>query len=97
MTFSYDFKYGFLSSRSTADLLIVISDRIAGAFNKSGATRAVAHDMFKAFDRVWYAGPLHKLNSYGISGEIFFSLISFFLSNRWLRVVLDGKNIMLML
>ena len=33
-----DFHYGFRSSRSTADLLTVISDRIARAFNKSGAT-----------------------------------------------------------
>ena len=40
---------------------------------------------------VWYAGLLHKLSSYGISGQIF-GLISYFLSNRWLRVVLDGKS-----
>ena len=85
-----DFQYGFRSSRSTADLLTVVSDRIARAFNRSGATRAVALDISKAFDRVWHAGLLHKLKSYGISGRIF-SLISSFLSNRPLRVVLDGK------
>ena len=33
-----DFQYGFRYSRSTADLLIVVSDRIARAFKKSGAT-----------------------------------------------------------
>ena len=33
-----DFKYGFRSSQSTADFLTVVSDRIAGAFNRSGAT-----------------------------------------------------------
>ena len=33
-----DFQYGFRSSRSTADLLTVVSDRIARAFNRSGAT-----------------------------------------------------------
>ena len=33
-----DFQYGFRSSRSTANLLTVVSDRIARAFNKSGAT-----------------------------------------------------------
>ena len=33
-----DFQYGFSSSRSTADLLIFASDRIARAFNRSGAT-----------------------------------------------------------
>ena len=56
-----DFQYGFRSSRSTADLLTVVSDRIARAFNRSGATRTVALDISKAFDRVWHAGLLHKL------------------------------------
>ena len=47
-----DFHYDFRSSQSTADLLIVVSDRIARAFNRSGATRAVALKISKAFDRV---------------------------------------------
>ena len=33
-----DFQYGFRSSRLTADLLTVVSDRIARAFSRSGAT-----------------------------------------------------------
>ena len=33
-----DFQYGFRSSRSTAGLLTVVSDRIARALNKSRAT-----------------------------------------------------------
>ena len=85
-----DFQYGVRSSRSAADLLTVVSDRIARAFNRSGTTRAVALDISKAFDRVWHAGLLHKPKSYGISGQIF-GLISSLLSNRRLRVVLDGK------
>ena len=40
---------------------------------------------------MWHAGLLCKLKSYGISGQIF-GLISSFLSNRQLRVVLDGKS-----
>ena len=44
----FDLEYGFNSSRSTADLLTVVSDR---AFNRSGATRAVALDISKVFDR----------------------------------------------
>ena len=47
-----DFQYVFRSFRSTTDLVVVVSDRIAGAFNRSGATRAVALDILKAFDRV---------------------------------------------
>ena len=53
-----DFQYGFRSSRSTADLLTVVTDRIARAFNRSGATGAVAPDISKVFDRVWHAGLL---------------------------------------
>ena len=86
-----DFQYGFGSSQSTAELLTVLPDRIARAFDSSRATQAVALDICKAFDRVWHAGPLHKLKSYGISGQIF-DLISSFLSNRQLWVVLDGKS-----
>ena len=66
-----------------------MSERIARTFNMSGATRAVALDISKAFDRVWDAGFLHKLRFYGISGQMF-GLISYFLSNRQLQVVLGG-------
>ena len=88
MAFFADFQYGFRSSRSTADLLTVASDRIDRAFNRSGATQAVALDISKVFDGVLHAGLLQELTSYGISGQIF-GLISSFLSNRQLRVVLD--------
>ena len=71
--------------------LTVVTDKIARAFNRPGTTRAVALDISKAFDRVWHGGLLHKLKSSGISGQIF-GLISSFLSNRRLRVVLDGKS-----
>ena len=46
-----NFQYDLRSSRSTADLLTVASDRIAKAFNRSGATRAVALDISKTFDK----------------------------------------------
>ena len=55
-----DFQYGFRSFQSTADLLTVVSDRIARAFNKSRATQAVALDISRAFNRVWHAGLLYK-------------------------------------
>ena len=55
------------------------------------ATRAVALDISKAFNRAWYAGLLYNLKSCGISGQIL-GLISSFLSKRRLRVVLDRKS-----
>ena len=87
--FAY-FQYSF-RSWSTVDLPTVVSDRIARVFNRSGVTRALGLDISNAFDRVWHAGVLQKLKSYEISGQIF-DLISSFLRNRQLRVVLEGKS-----
>ena len=86
-----DFQYSFRCFWSTADLLTVVSDRTARDFNRSGGAQTVALDISKALDRVWCFGLLYKLNSYGISGQIF-NLISSFLSNRQLWLVLGGKS-----
>ena len=76
-----------------------MSDRIASGFNRSGATRAVALDVSKAFDRVWNTVLLHKLKSYEISGQIFalflhFPVIGSFASF-WMGSL--QKNVQLML
>ena len=68
-----------------------MSDRIARVFNRSRATRVVALDISKAFDRVWPAGLLLKGKSYGIWGQIFGFISSFFCNIR-LRAVLDRKS-----
>ena len=85
-----DIQYCFRSSRSTADLLKVVSDIIVGAFDRSGATRAVIYPKLSTSCDM----PVFFTNFftfYGISGKIFV-LISSFLSNRQLWVVLDGKS-----
>ena len=56
-----DFQYGFGFSQSTADLLTVVSNRTAVAFNRPGATQVVALDKSKVFDTVLHAGLLKKL------------------------------------
>ena len=47
-----DFQYGFRSYGSTANLLTVVSDRIARSFSRSAATQALALDLSEAFVRV---------------------------------------------
>ena len=94
-----DFQYGFRSSRSTADLLTVVSDRIARAFNRSGPTRAVALDISKAFDRVWHAGLLHKLSLMEFQVRylalfLLFSVIDYF---GWFWNIIYHRNIQLMM
>ena len=49
------------------NLMTVVSDRIARAVSKSGATRALVIDI-SWFD---HAGLFHKLQAYGISGQVF--------------------------
>ena len=41
-----------------------MSDKIAWDFNSSEATRVVALDISKTFERVWLAGPLNKFKFY---------------------------------
>ena len=84
-----DSRYGFRSFRSTADLQTVALDRITRAFIRFGTTGTLVLDIWKAFDRVWHEGLLHKVKSYGISGQIF-GLVLSFLSNKRFRVVLDA-------
>ena len=57
---------------------------------ESGITEAVTRNISKALDKVWHAGLLHELKSYGISSRIN-GFISSFLSNKRSRVVLDRK------
>ena len=71
-----DFQYGFRSCQSIADLLTVVSDRIARAFNRSGATRTVELEISKAFNRVWHFCLFHKPKSYGIRYLALFLLFS---------------------
>ena len=55
----------FQSSQLIEDLLTVVTERIARAFNRFWPTRAVALDILKAFNRVWHDVFFRNLwNSY---------------------------------
>ena len=59
----------YQSSQSTADLLVVVSNRIARAFNRSGATQAVALDI--ALQDFWQGlAGLHKPKSWNLRSII---------------------------
>ena len=94
-----DLQYGFRSSRSTAGLLTVVPDRIARAFDKSGATQAVALDISKAFDRVWHTGLLHKLRLMEFQVQYLVLLLLFSVTDgfEWFWMESLHRNIQLML
>ena len=56
-----------------------------------GESFVVALDISKAFDRVWHKALLAKLPAYGFTPS-FCKLISSFLSNRFISVVVDGAT-----
>ena len=87
-----DVQYGFRSSRSTADVLTVVSHRISKALDSSFDGRVIALDISKAFDQVWHKGLLHKLTSYGITGRLNSTLKSFLLGRK-MQIVVNRQRI----
>ena len=53
--------------------------------------RGVFLDISKAFDKVWHAGLVFKLKSYGVEGELLL-LLKNYLQNREQIVVLNGQT-----
>ena len=60
---------------SPADLFRFVSDRIARAFIRSGATQALAHDISKTVNR--HSEVLYKFRSYGILCQVLSLMMSF--------------------
>ena len=90
-----DFQYGFRSSQSTADLLTVISDRIARTFNRSGTTQAEALDVSKAltgFDMLVFT--VFEFQVRYLTLFLLFSVIDSF-ESLWMGCL--HKNILIML
>lgn len=79
---------GFRSFGWTKDLLRVLFDRIARLTVRSEAIQTTAIDISKAFGKLFHTGVLHKLKIYHIPDQ--FGLDSSFLTNRKLRVVVNG-------
>ena len=87
MVFFSDFQYGFRSSQSTADLLTVATDRIAKAFNRSGATRAVYPRLSTGFGMLVFFTNLNL-----VEFQVRYFTLFFLFSVRQLPVVLDRKS-----
>ena len=86
-----DHLYGFHRARSTGDLLSYLTHAWSSSLRNFGEPFVVALDISKAFDRVWHKALLAKLPAFGFTPS-FCKLISSFLSNRFISVVVDGAT-----
>ena len=86
-----DHQYGFRKARSTGDLLSYLTDIWSSSLRDFGESFIIALDISKAFDRVWHKALLAKLPAYGFTPTLC-NLISSFLSNRFISVVVDGAT-----
>ena len=74
------------------DLLSYLIHAWSSSLRNFGESFVIALDITKAFDRVWCKALLAKLSAYGFTLS-FFKLISSFLSNRFISVVVvDGAT-----
>ena len=82
-------QYGFRSSRSTEDQLLLTYDDVWRWIDEGYVANVVMIDLSKAFDVVSHAVLLSKLESLGISGSLL-AWISAFLSGRVMSVCASG-------
>ena len=82
---------GFIPGYSTVNQLTYLYDTICQALDNGKEVRAVFCDISKAFDRIWHAGLIHKLEAAGVTGAVL-NWFRSYLSDRKQRVVLPGAS-----
>lgn len=86
-----DSQFGFRNHRSTILQLLTVMEDWTEALDNNYQVDSVYLDFAKAFDSVPHCRLIHKLNAYGIKGQLQ-DWISDFLSNRRQRVCINGSS-----
>ena len=82
---------GFRKERQTIDQLIRLTQDTADAFQKKESVAAVFVDLKQAYDHVWRAGLLHKMQNIGIQGNLY-HWIKDFLHDRTISTKVNGTT-----
>ena len=85
----YKYQSGFLPGHSTVHHLIELVHNTCLSLENHEANCQVFCDISKAFDQVWHRGLIHKLEKYGIKGDILMWIKSY-LASRKQRVFVNG-------
>ena len=80
-------QFGFIEGKSTTLQLLSVLDIWTEILDQGGSLDAVYCDFMKAFDKVPHNRLMHKIDRYGIKGNVY-EWIKSFLSNRkqWVKV-----------
>ena len=84
-------QHGFLRRRSCVTQLLSVLHTIGQSLDKNIQTDVIYLDFAKASDSVDHQILLHKLASYGVSGQLYDWFVDY-LSGRRQRVVVDGAT-----
>jgi hypothetical protein len=84
-------QHGFMKGKSTTTQIITVISNIHKIFDNKDKTDVIYFDLAKAFDSVPHSLLLHKLQSFGIHGNLL-KWIRNYLTNRQQRVTCDGQN-----
>lgn len=82
---------GFLPRHSTVTQLLELYHRIIQELDSGKEVLCTFFDISKAFDKVSHKGLVYKLKCYGFGGD-FLGLLENYLSDRKMRVVLNGAE-----
>ena len=85
------FQSGFIPGDSTVNQLTYLYHIFCDVLDSGKEVRAVFCDISKAFDRVWHAGLLYKLEAAGVTGDVL-NWFKSYLSDRCQRVVLPDVS-----
>ena len=83
------YQHGFRKGRSTTTYLCNMVAEIQHNVSAKNKVAGIFIDLQKAFDSVWHDGMLIRLADLGVEGQ-FIKLISDFLSNRMIRIKVNG-------
>ena len=87
-----EFQFVFRKQRSTQQVITLACKPIKQNSRQYKASLAATRDISKAFDTVWHAGLIYKLQSITNGCTHFTAFIHYYLTNRIIKPIFNGKK-----
>ena len=87
-----EFQFGFRKQRSTHQVITLACETIKQNSRQYKASLAATRDISKAFDAIWQAGLIYKLQSITNGCTHFTAFIHYYLTNRTITPIFNGKK-----